>query len=107
MRSRVIPGSLVTIERREPVSLLKIVYLPTLGRPTITTEGSFSVIFLVTGDTTNPKREARNLLVYPTGRGNRSFTLLPIVGQFLVPQFSIREYTQHTFLIYIQGERHV
>src|SRR5277367_5705270 len=44
MRSRVIPGSLVTIERREAVSLLKIVDLPTLGRPTITTEGSFSVI---------------------------------------------------------------
>src|SRR5258707_15058944 len=71
MRSRVIPGSLVTIDRREAVSRLKIVDLPTLGRPTITTEGSFSVIFSVTGDTTNPKREARNLLVYPTGRGNR------------------------------------
>jgi len=34
----------VTIERREDVSRLKIVDLPTLGRPTITTEGSFSVI---------------------------------------------------------------
>jgi hypothetical protein len=45
MRSRVIPGSSVTIERRVPVSRLKIVDLPTLGRPTITTEGSFSVIF--------------------------------------------------------------
>src|SRR6266566_1747250 len=44
MRSRVIPGSLVTIERRVPVSRLKIVDLPTLGRPTITTDGSFSVI---------------------------------------------------------------
>src|SRR5579862_9403565 len=72
MRSRVIPGSSVTIERLEAVSLLKIVDLPTLGRPTITTEGSFSVIFPVTGETTNPEREARRLLVYPTGRGNRS-----------------------------------
>src|SRR5216684_3513388 len=44
MRSRVIPGSLVTIERRVPVSRLKIVDLPTFGRPTITTDGSFSVI---------------------------------------------------------------
>ena len=72
MRSRVIPGSFVTIDRREAVSRLKIVDLPTLGRPTITTEGSFSVIFSVAGDTTNPKREARRRLVYPTGRGNRS-----------------------------------
>src|ERR1700681_3710680 len=46
MRSRVIPGSLVTIERRVPVSRLKIVDFPTFGRPTITTDGSFSVIFL-------------------------------------------------------------
>src|SRR5579864_2225195 len=74
MRSRVIPGSSVTIERRVPVSRLKIVDLPTLGRPTITTEGSFSVIFSVAGDTTNLKWEARNLLVYPTGDGNRSIT---------------------------------
>src|ERR1700694_2406899 len=44
LRSRVIPGSLVTIERRVPVSLLKIVDFPTFGRPTITTDGSFSVI---------------------------------------------------------------
>src|ERR1017187_9879320 len=44
MRSRVIPGSLVTIDRRVPVRRLKIVDLPTLGRPTITTDGSFSVI---------------------------------------------------------------
>src|SRR6266481_837022 len=73
MRSRVIPGSSVTIERREPVSRLKIVDLPTLGRPTITTEGSFSVIIFCREDTTNPKREARNHLVYPTSRGNRSF----------------------------------
>jgi hypothetical protein len=44
MRSRVIPGSSVTIERRVPVSRLKIVDFPTFGRPTITTDGSFSVI---------------------------------------------------------------
>src|ERR1700719_2854618 len=71
MRSRVIPGSLVTIERREAVSRLKIVDLPTLGRPTITTEGSFSVIFSGHWGHNEPKREARKLLVYPTGRGNR------------------------------------
>src|SRR5690242_16689498 len=46
MRSRVIPGSSVTIDRRVPVRRLKIVDLPTLGRPTITTEESFAVIFL-------------------------------------------------------------
>src|SRR5882672_6192336 len=108
MRSRVIPGSSVTIERREAVSRLKIVDLPTLGRPTITTEGSFSVIsFSVAGDTTNPKREARNLLVYPSERGNRSVAVLLVLGQFLVPQFRIRAYTQHTFLPSLQGERHV
>jgi hypothetical protein len=72
MRSRVIPGSFVTIERREAVSRLKIVDLPTLGRPTITTEGSFSVIFSVHWGYNEPKREARKLLVYPTGHGNRS-----------------------------------
>src|SRR6266700_2441357 len=44
MRSRVIPGSLVTIERRVPVSRLNNVDLPTLGRPTITSDGSFSFI---------------------------------------------------------------
>src|SRR5882762_606376 len=44
MRSRVIPGSLVTIERRVPVRRLKIVDFPTFGRPTITTDGRFSVI---------------------------------------------------------------
>src|SRR5690348_12782204 len=44
MRSRVIPGSLVTIERRVPVRRLNSVDLPTLGRPTITMEGSFWLI---------------------------------------------------------------
>src|SRR5580704_7024642 len=44
MRSRVIPGSFVTIDRRVPVRRLKSVDLPTLGRPTITIDGSFSVI---------------------------------------------------------------
>src|SRR6267143_122471 len=39
MRSRVMPGSLVTMERRVPVKRLKSVDLPTLGRPTITRDG--------------------------------------------------------------------
>jgi hypothetical protein len=38
------PGSFVTIERRVPVSRLNNVDLPTLGRPTITSDGSFSAI---------------------------------------------------------------
>src|SRR6266853_4248567 len=42
MRSRVMPGSLVTMERRVPVNRLKRVDLPTLGRPTITSDGSRS-----------------------------------------------------------------
>ena len=45
MRSRVIPGSSVTIARRVPVRRLKSVDLPTFGRPTITSDGSFSPIF--------------------------------------------------------------
>src|SRR6266446_6068046 len=44
MRSRVIPGSLVTMARRVPVRRLKSVDLPTLGRPTITRDGSFLVM---------------------------------------------------------------
>src|SRR6266446_1248467 len=40
MRSRVIPGSLVTIDRRVPVKRLKSVDLPTFGRPTMTSDGS-------------------------------------------------------------------
>src|ERR1700675_3665689 len=39
MRSRVIPGSSPTMERRECVRRLKRVDLPTLGRPTIATSG--------------------------------------------------------------------
>jgi hypothetical protein len=35
MRSLVTPGTSSTIERRSPISLLKSVLLPTLGRPTI------------------------------------------------------------------------
>src|SRR5579864_173763 len=46
MRSRVIPGSFVTIDRRVPVSLLKSVDLPTLGRPKITNDGSICVMLL-------------------------------------------------------------
>src|SRR5579859_967580 len=42
MRSRVIPGSSPTIDRRLCVSRLKSVDLPTLGRPTIATSGSAS-----------------------------------------------------------------
>ena len=38
------PGSLVTIDRRVPVRRLNSVDLPTLGRPTITIEGSLEVI---------------------------------------------------------------
>src|SRR5271169_80102 len=41
MRSRVMPGSLVTMERRVPVKRLKSVDLPTLGRPTMTSDGNF------------------------------------------------------------------
>src|SRR6202041_1498068 len=44
MRSRVMPGSLVTIERRVAVRRLKSVDLPTLGRPTITMDGSLGVM---------------------------------------------------------------
>src|ERR1700733_15648402 len=44
MRSRVIPGSLVTIERRVPVRRLNSVDFPTLGRPTVTIDGSLEVI---------------------------------------------------------------
>src|SRR5689334_15118237 len=40
MRSRVIPGSSPTIERRWPTMALNSVDLPTFGRPTMTTEGS-------------------------------------------------------------------
>src|SRR5690348_5013735 len=46
MRSRVIPGSLVTMERRVPVKRLNSVDLPTLGRPTITKDGSRVVMNL-------------------------------------------------------------
>src|SRR6266852_8862113 len=44
MRSRVMPGSLVTMERRVPVNRLKSVDLPTLGRPTMTSDGRRSGI---------------------------------------------------------------
>src|SRR5208282_2889885 len=40
MRSRVMPGSSPTMERRLPVRRLKSVLLPTLGRPTIATRGN-------------------------------------------------------------------
>src|SRR5271168_3102623 len=44
MRSRVMPGSLVTMERRVPVRRLNSVDLPTLGRPTITIDGRLEFI---------------------------------------------------------------
>src|SRR5437868_7381673 len=40
MRSRVMPGSSPTIDRRSPIRRLNKVDLPTLGRPTIATSGS-------------------------------------------------------------------
>src|SRR5262245_13693424 len=40
MRSRVIPGSSVTMERRRPIKRLKSVDLPTFGRPTIAMSGN-------------------------------------------------------------------
>src|SRR5215472_7750228 len=46
MRSRVIPGSLVTMARRVPVKRLKSVDLPTLGRPTMTKDGRCAVMNL-------------------------------------------------------------
>src|SRR6266404_706942 len=67
MRSRVIPGSLVTIERRVPVSRLNNVDLPTLGRPTITSDGSFSFIrsFIRIGRLLRRlKRDAATVLEY-------------------------------------------
>src|SRR5262249_29585315 len=40
MRSRVMPGSSVTMERRAPTMRLRRVDLPTLGRPTMAIRGS-------------------------------------------------------------------
>ena len=45
MRSRVMPGSSPTMERRSPVMRLKSVDFPTLGRPTITTVGSVRALY--------------------------------------------------------------
>src|SRR6267154_2167298 len=45
------PGSLVTMARRVPVKRLKSVDLPTLGRPTMTSDGSRSGIDLCAGRT--------------------------------------------------------
>src|ERR1039458_4426106 len=51
MRSRVMPGSSPTMERRLCVSRLNRVDLPTLGRPTMATSGSASApAFLGTTD---------------------------------------------------------
>src|SRR5215469_2515464 len=48
MRSRVIPGSSPTIDRREPVSRLNSVDLPTLGRPQIAISGDLvSIVAIV------------------------------------------------------------
>src|ERR1039458_4477714 len=43
MRSRVMPGSSPTMERREPVRRLKSVDLPTLGRPQMAINGKILV----------------------------------------------------------------
>src|SRR5579863_4103438 len=47
MRSRVMPGSSPTMERRLPVRRLKSVDLPTLGRPTIAIRGKAAAPGLV------------------------------------------------------------
>src|SRR5260370_16019822 len=47
MRSRVIPGSSPTIERRDRRMALNSVDLPTLGRPTITTDGISGTVSIV------------------------------------------------------------
>src|ERR1700674_2210549 len=44
MRSRVMPGSSPTMERRWPMMALNKVDLPTLGRPTMTTEGFDTIL---------------------------------------------------------------
>ncbi len=44
MRSRVMPGSSPTMERRERVRRLKSVDLPTLGRPTMAKMGPESAV---------------------------------------------------------------
>src|SRR2546428_3375805 len=49
MRSRVMPGSLVTMARRVPVKRLKSVDLPTLGRPRMTRDGRVVVMKLGSG----------------------------------------------------------
>src|SRR5215475_1819804 len=43
MRSRVMPGSSVTIDRRCPINRLNSVDLPTFGRPTIAMRGKGSI----------------------------------------------------------------
>src|SRR6266704_7171215 len=49
MRSRVMPGSLVTMARRVPVKRLKSVDLPALGRPRMTRYGRVVVMKLSGG----------------------------------------------------------
>jgi len=63
MRSRVIPGSFVTIERRVPVKRLKSVDLPTLGRPTMTMMAAFVSLGVLTarGGTTRLSQYAFNI----------------------------------------------
>src|SRR5580658_3524141 len=65
MRSRVMPGSSVTIERRVPVRRLKSVDFPTFGRPTITMDGSFSVIFVATNSEKRPSEISASLFWKP------------------------------------------
>src|SRR5208282_2354210 len=73
MRSRVIPGSSVTMERRLSVRRLKSVDLPTLGRPTMTTEGSWTPIWLLIGAAQGerPTEYARNSVAHWGGLTGR------------------------------------
>src|SRR5438445_11072765 len=47
MRSRVMPGSSATIDRRDPTKRLNNVDFPTFGRPTIASVGSASDFFFL------------------------------------------------------------
>src|ERR1700739_700004 len=85
MRSRVIPGSSPTIERRLFVNRLNSVDLPTLGRPTMATSGSASA----------PGRVGITDLRYVGKAFSKSMTALPVyrsagLGVHLEPLFRFR-----------------
>src|SRR6266852_3883963 len=67
MRSRVIPGSLVTIDRRVPVKRLKSVDLPTFGRPTMTSDGSLWAMDASRAE--NAQNRGGNAIFHCIGRG--------------------------------------